>query len=310
MLRSLRQYQAKMTTISSKIAKECIALFRSCAKSGRGTNDGNNTLREKALEALFNGVLPAEFFTDMVVGAEWTNLRDKWHESIQRLCDKAFETVSVRHLGGRRYNYDFTATFEKDGSPVHIAKVEFKHGASKLTALPQFLSLPANASLFGISYAEFYYDNYLKAYLEADGAFPLTIPDRATYMRYIYQNDYDKDIFFRTMYDRESINKSAKAAIVNRSIHEYLSALRPDLAALTVRFEETQADKHYLLWDTRTFHHAVFTPADLRLTSFDGIKNKNTLIFSSATMVYSCLLRWRNHKGILLPAWQISVKAK
>lgn len=295
---------------TTQIAKGAISLFRCCAKSGRAANDANNSLREKVLESLFNNALPAEFFTDAAVGAEWRSLHDKWCESIHGLCGQPFETASLRHLGGRRYNYDFAVTFEMDGRTVSTAKVEFKHGASKLTALPQFLSLPANASLFGTSYAEFYYDNYLKAYVEADGAFPLTIPDRETYLRYIYQNDYDKDPFFRMMYDREPVNKAAKASIVNRSIHEYLSTLRPDLAALTARFEETQTDKHYILWDTRTFHHAVFTPADLRLSSFDGIKNKNTLVFSSATMVYSCLLRWRNHKGILLPAWQISVKAK
>ena len=39
-----------------------------------------------------------------------------------------------------------------------------------------------------------------------------------------------------------------------------------------------------------------------------GIKNNNTILVKSENYMYELLLRWRNHKGILNPAWQIKVK--
>lgn len=33
-----------------------------------------------------------------------------------------------------------------------------------------------------------------------------------------------------------------------------------------------------------------------------------TLVVKSTTCIFHLLLRWRNHKGVLLPAWQISLK--
>jgi predicted secreted protein len=44
---------------------------------------------------------------------------------------------------------------------------------------------------------------------------------------------------------------------------------------------------------------------------FHSIKNGNTIVLQSAanpSTTFHLLLRWRNHKGILNPAWQISLK--
>jgi hypothetical protein len=97
---------------------------------------------------------------------------------------------------------------------------------------------------------------------------------------------------------------------VNRSIEEYLNGLTPDLATLTQHLLASQKDKHYLLWDTQTFHTDRLSDEDLTLSEFvaEHRNKKNTLVVASDTMTYRCLLRWRNHKGILKPAWQISVK--
>ena len=36
------------------------------------------------------------------------------------------------------------------------------------------------------------------------------------------------------------------------------------------------------------------------------VKNRNTIVLMSDNYEYHLLLRWRNHAGILNPAWQIS----
>lgn len=41
---------------------------------------------------------------------------------------------------------------------------------------------------------------------------------------------------------------------------------------------------------------------------FHCIKNGNILELKTSNNIYRLLLRWRNHKGILNPAWQISMK--
>ena len=42
--------------------------------------------------------------------------------------------------------------------------------------------------------------------------------------------------------------------------------------------------------------------------TFHGIRNGNVIEVQSGPTLYRLLLRWRNHKGILNPAWQISMK--
>jgi hypothetical protein len=44
------------------------------------------------------------------------------------------------------------------------------------------------------------------------------------------------------------------------------------------------------------------------LTHVEGVKNGNTIVVvSKAGTKHNMLLRWKNHLGILYPAWQISL---
>ena len=48
---------------------------------------------------------------------------------------------------------------------------------------------------------------------------------------------------------------------------------------------------------------------ELKVISTNKIKNDNTIVMNTETSTkIFLLLRWRNHKGILNPAWQISLK--
>ena len=64
----------------------------------------------------------------------------------------------------------------------------------------------------------------------------------------------------------------------------------------------------YLLWKDGKFSLDAISLAEMSGMTFQGIKNENTLIIGTETTTYGLLLRWRNHKGILNPAWQISMK--
>ena len=47
---------------------------------------------------------------------------------------------------------------------------------------------------------------------------------------------------------------------------------------------------------------------DLKINKFNKINKNNTIEVISDKYKFNLLLRWRNHKGILNPAWQISLK--
>jgi hypothetical protein len=61
------------------------------------------------------------------------------------------------------------------------------------------------------------------------------------------------------------------------------------------------------MWDCK---RQVFHKEEIKLTSenlvYMGVINKNTIIVQSDLNYFKLLLRWKNHKGVLFPAWQIS----
>jgi hypothetical protein len=78
--------------------------------------------------------------------------------------------------------------------------------------------------------------------------------------------------------------------------------------AFSEKVKATQTDKIYLLWSNGTFHIDKVREQEMTEMMFHSIKNGNILELKSGQTIYGLLLRWRNHKGILNPAWQISMK--
>jgi hypothetical protein len=134
-------------------------------------------------------------------------------------------------------------------------------------------------------------------------------PTREQYLKLVTNVNHDCHPLFRLMYNREEINKTQKFEIVNRSIAKFLELYGPtiDLLRLSDKFIQTQQNKVFAMWDLSNFHVEQFTPAELTVCRFVGISNGNTIVVESDAMKYKLLLRWRNHKGILNPAWQISL---
>ena len=81
-----------------------------------------------------------------------------------------------------------------------------------------------------------------------------------------------------------------------------------DLETIQTKIKESQMYKHYFLWDLHQFHIDEFKEHDFANLTFIEIKNNNVIVLKTSTSIFHLLLRWRNHKGILMPAWQISLK--
>jgi len=269
----------------------------------RSANDKHNKIREHFLA----NVLTTE---ETAAAAAATDprihtIKTKWQQFLSSLADG---TPTLRQTAGRRHHHDFVVCYPSTSIPI-----EFKHNATSIKDIPQFLSLPTkNANFMTVEYAGYFYDAYLTQFVDADPALSaIPIPDRPTYLRKVFNNNYDAHPFFRLAKGRDlpECNKAAKDQIVNASIASYLQSFGPttDKEKLTNLFLNTQDGKIYALWDpaTETFYKDSLTQTDLTITSVGDIKHGNTLIAKSATKEFHMLLRWKNHKGILYPAWQI-----
>lgn len=253
------------------------------------------------------------------------------------VSDRSDETHPViAWMGGRKYKYDFDVTFRRvrDGATLCRAAVEFKHNTKSLYGLTQFLSIPAKPGVFmgGVGvpgYAEFFYDRFLPAYLACDAGAPV-LPERSLYLQHVYKSDPTCHPFFTALMAREETakaTKAAKTAVVHASIAAYLEEHvgNFDVTAFVQQIRDTQKDKHFALWkpgsvggtggsngtfvlESLMMPDAVWSSATL---GSPGIKGRNTVVVElpgdPQKRAFHALLRWRNHLGILNPAWQIKV---
>jgi hypothetical protein len=277
----------------------------------RKKNDANNKVRENIIENI--RLFDKTYYEDPEYGEKWRNFKFKLKNGFESLCVVPFYRYKVIKMAGRKYNYDFEVTFwDEHNIEVLKCNIEFKYGASSIDKLPQFLSLNGNFSMIQdcTTYAEFYYDEgYVGKYCEIDTGIILDKPLREEYLKHIINVNYDCHPFFRMLYNQESVYKKEKFKIVNESIEEYLTkyGYMIDTNNLKMKLDQTQQNKIYLLWNKGEFNIETISHDSI---VFKEVRKKNEIVLESEHYRYHLLLRWRNHKGILNPAWQISVKHK
>jgi hypothetical protein len=270
-------------------------------KSSRNNNDATN----KAREIILLGLNENQSECINVV-----NLKNEWAKALRCIVTIQYTHIKIERKAGRSNNYDFDATYYNGETQVETRKIEFKYNAKTIHKLPQFLSLQSRFPVLDTPYELFYYRNYLDLYLALDSSITEPKPSEEVYLNTVSTINYDKLPFYRQLKDKEHVNKTAKTALVNRSIKEYLEQNKDkiNLQEIRKKIEETQKDKYYFLWHEGKFYVESFTK--IVQLEFETIKNSNTIVLSTNNEIYSLLLRWRNHKGVLNPAWQLSVKRK
>lgn len=275
--------------------------------SAKADNDATNKVREKVLSVLCN--VPQEFVLHPEFGQRWCVVRDGFTEALRVLAMQKgipYTSTQIKIKGGRGANYDAVVTYISEGKIER--KIEFKYGSKNICSLPQFLSLQAKFSLFPVTYDSFFWEKYLDRYLACDSGITEAKPARDDYLKKV-TGTVPKTLFFAQLKEREAVAKNEKNDVVNASITDYLNTYgkNVDLEKFCEKVKKTQTDKTYLLWSDGKFYLDEMTEADMSNMTFRGIKNGNVLEVESGNTVYGMLLRWRNHKGILNPAWQISM---
>lgn len=281
--------------------------------SSKADNDKNNKKRELILENIIK--LEPKFYEDKEFQKYWVLVKDSWFSTLSKLCKEKFETIIVKQKAGRSFNYDFDVSYESESKKIlQTLKIEFKHNSESIEKIPQFLSLTdGTCDFFKESYASFYYDNYLTKYLECDEnlkSYLKDSPSKEEYLKLVKKTSYDCHKMFKSMYLKEDTKKEEKFKIVNESISEYLKkyASSINLECLKEKLIVTQKDKYFLLWNLDQFKVQNIDVENINSLKFSSVKNDNTIIIEGKDMKFHLLLRWKNHKGILLPAWQISIK--
>ena len=284
-----------------------IQLFKT-AGSDRGSNDELNNRRERVLVYLYNP--PTEFLNDPY----WVEMSMKWKALLKELCAENYDAVTFKRMGGRSYNYDLEITFLLAGEPVKVAKAEFKHNAKTIDGLPEYFSPATDKPYFPVSYGDFFHDRYLDKICAISDKVQSLRPTKDVYIKKLYQPTYSADPFFKCLYEGDSDMKSEhykrKQAITHESIATYLTenASSMDVKLLSQDIRKRQTGKVFILWDLKNFQIDTIKEDEMEIVGVAGIKNKNTIVaMSKAGTKHNMLLRWKNHLGVLYPAWQISL---
>lgn len=286
------------------------------SKSTRNSNDATNKIREQVLKLLGNP--PEEYLENEEFGNNWRTLQYEWNNALKNMANYTdipqYTSTDIQLKGGRKFNYDADIIYYNEPNCVVAKrKIEFKNGCSNIGSLPQFLSLQAkNVGLFSETYDKFWYDNYLDKYIACDIDITQPKPPREEYINYVTNTTYSITPFFDQLKNRETFFKIDKNTVVNNSITDYLTQYGHtiNIEYFTEKVRATQTDKIYLLWYNGKFYIDKISDKEMSGIYFHSIKNGNVIELKSASCntMYSLLLRWRNHKGILNPAWQISMK--
>lgn len=275
--------------------------------TGRSSNDFNNRIRETILTYLHNP--PLHYINDSEHGKTWRDISSKWNTVLGRICGRPYDDIRVKKMAGRRYNYDYNIDFLYNGIAVKTVKVEFKHNCNSIDKLPEYFNCPEKRRLIDKCYAEYFYDGYIDRICALSDR--LVKPSKEVYMKHIYGSNYSKHKFFEELKSIEPIIQNEKKFIVQESIKNYLSEYGStiNLGFLTEDIKNRQSDKIFILWDLDDFKVDSFREDELVVEEFISVKNDNVVVVKSKCgTIHNLLLRWKNHLGILYPAWQISLQ--
>ena len=288
-----------------------IIYFRKAGKT-KSNNNKYNKIRENVIYNIFN--IDDDYFNDVTYGEEWKIFYDKLTKTIKNLCDVPFSSISIKHMGGMKYNYDFLISFmDENKNIIKNVKTEFKHNNSTTSQLPQFLEIYDKdcKNVYELcsvmSYGEFYYDNFLDSYLSVDNELnAVQKPNKEDYLKNVYDIKY-KHEFFSLLYNNKKNKIKEKRQVANNSTKSYLKMYLQtfNFDKINEKIKESQMNKMFLLWDCNNFYIEELNMKELKIK---GIKKINNLYFDISTENFKYDIRvrinWGNNNGLANPRWK------
>ena len=289
-----------------------VELFKSAGQN-KSNNADYNKIRENIISNMYH--LDSDYFCDPVYGSDWINIREKFTATVSSLCKQPYSNICIKQLGGMSHNYDFLLSYiDESKNRVKEIKLEFKHNNSDVKDLVQFLELydkdvKDKFELCEVSYAEFYYDNYLDKYLECDPNLSSIVkPSKEEYLKNVYDIQYSHQ-FFAKLYEHKTSEMKKKKEIANQSVKEYLELYTQTFKfnKITEKIRVSQSEKMFLMWDCENFHTQTLDIENITIT---GIKKIDNLYFdvSVENFEYDIRIRlnWGNNNGLANPRWKFT----
>ena len=286
---------------------EVIALFSNVV-GGRDANNMNNTIREHTVISIINNAASVQdpVFNDLRAAITgWiTNFK------ISKNIPQATEFRAVQR-GGRRFNYDFDLILDQQSF-----KIEWKFGGKSVDSLPEFFNPAANKRYHGDeSYARFFYRNYLRQVCDIYGI--VETMSEEDYIARVHGTSRMPALFnalYRAEVNGTDEQKATKKQLVDQSIAEWLESVKDMtmIDTITADFKSSQSGKIFMIYSNGQIYRDEIEDSELTITSCAGVRLGKYLLLQSKKpgTTYEMLLRWKNHAGILYPAWQISMKRR
>lgn len=293
---------------------------------GRAMNDSNAKKCENIVLDIFRRYILGQRVTDDLIHSIPED-----HHSLIRCVQAAVPgdgiITQITKRAGRNYNYDLELEYECTDGSRSILCLEIKQGKAlrRIEDTPQVLSLAEKDGDFTptsdtpVSYAAFFYDTFLERFNAAlDVPFTGELPSREDYLKWVYGSQYSKHPWF--VYAKDKSPRGSRAtSIVAESIGAYLDRYVGDFKPRDIieRLRRTQLHKVFILKDTTTgeWRKDRFTDDVFDLGGTDPVVtlakgthgHSHTIVISLPHSTIRALLRWKNHNGVMYPAYQVRV---
>jgi hypothetical protein len=265
----------------------------------KAKNDEYNKIRECIIANIAD--IPDFPIEDTYI-EQWSIIYILTMNLLEEICGTT--NFSIIQKAGRKNNNDFELISNNDTNlkTNMTYLLEFKSNN-----IPQIVSIYCNNKIVSnLDYASYFYDNYLIHILRDK----IPIISREEYLRDIYKTKpslTENENFFQYLKDN-----IGSLPIINESITLFLekNVMKFNLDIISNYLDHNLTNKIIILWDCNKMEYSILKKInsnDVKLLKIEpNIFNNNTVIIYSETIKFKFLLRWKNHKGCLGPAWQVS----
>jgi len=282
--------------------------------SEKKNNDKNNKIRESIIGAIINGKVPEEFY----IVNEWLLLQKAVLNYLTLVTSgKPYKKIKLKHMGGRKYNYDFEINVDFEDGIQDKFVLELKFNAGTIEQTPQFVSPMKPSKYLSESYEEFFYENFLPVLANASN---LPMPSKTEYVKEIHGPKPKCMLKYQELY-YQGCSKSSKFTnkvediafyelakkVSNDSISCFIERADLKIEKLSDYLSESQKGKNYMLYYKKKFVLQQVNMDDYKICSVE--KNPNKFRFECETKSgkkMNVLLRFKNGNGIAFPSFQIN----
>jgi hypothetical protein len=281
---------------------------------GRALNKDYNELRELVVFKMYKHYyreenLKESYLQDSFIEKLYTNFKNTT-DLMHKLKYNPKFTYKCAIKGGRGNHFDMTIYIYDNSELIDSHNIEWKFSeGNEITDIPQYVNITCPSKYFNLNYEEHHYNKY---FTKIANLYHIQKPSWDEYKKGVNSAKFLKDEIQKEVTNDKNNNcprYDVLSSITNISIKEFLELANFDIEAYNSYIEKTQKNKIYLIYSYKKdlFNYTELAIEDQTInTIVDSNYNNNSIlaINNSGNMKLKILLRWKNKKGIALPALQ------